>query len=88
MAQPGDDRLALAGCTSAATEDTATDASAGEGFPITIEHAFGETEIEAAPERVATWGWGSTEAALALGYVSADDFDRWVRAEAMIGPRR
>ena len=61
--------LALAGCTSAATEDTATDATAGEGFPITIEHAFGETEIEAAPERVATWGWGSTEAALALGVV-------------------
>jgi fumarate hydratase, class II len=31
---------------------------------------------------------GSTlrEAALALGYVSAQDFDRWVRAEAMIGP--
>jgi fumarate hydratase class II len=32
---------------------------------------------------------GSTlrEAALALGYVSAEDFDRWVRADAMIGPR-
>jgi fumarate hydratase class II len=32
---------------------------------------------------------GSTlrEAALALGYVSAADFDRWVRPEAMIGPR-
>ncbi len=28
------------------------------------------------------------EAALALGYVSAADFDRWVRAEAMIGPGR
>jgi fumarate hydratase, class II len=26
------------------------------------------------------------EAALALGYVSAQDFDRWVRADAMIGP--
>jgi fumarate hydratase class II len=26
------------------------------------------------------------EAALALGYVSAEDFDRWVRAEAMIRP--
>jgi len=26
------------------------------------------------------------EAALALGYVSAEDFDRWVRAERMIGP--
>jgi fumarate hydratase class II len=33
---------------------------------------------------------GSTlrEAALALGYVTPEDFDRWVRAEAMIGPRR
>ena len=33
---------------------------------------------------------GSTlrEAALALGYVSAQDFDRWVRAEAMLGPTR
>jgi fumarate hydratase class II len=28
------------------------------------------------------------EAALALGYVSGPDFDRWVRAEAMIGPRQ
>jgi fumarate hydratase class II len=26
------------------------------------------------------------EAAIALGYVTADDFDRWVRPEAMIGP--
>jgi fumarate hydratase class II len=26
------------------------------------------------------------EAALALGYVNAEDFDRWVRAESMIGP--
>jgi fumarate hydratase class II len=28
------------------------------------------------------------EAALALGYVSAAEFDRWVRADAMIGPSR
>jgi fumarate hydratase class II len=28
------------------------------------------------------------EAALALGHVSAQDFDRWVRADAMIGPAR
>jgi fumarate hydratase, class II len=27
-------------------------------------------------------------AALALGYVSAADFERWVRADAMIGPKR
>ncbi len=61
--------LALAGCSPSAPEETGSDAAAGEGFPITIEHAFGETEIPAAPERVATWGWGSTEAALALGVV-------------------
>src|SRR5512134_2865758 len=32
---------------------------------------------------------GSTlrEAALALGYVSAADFEQWVRADQMIGPR-
>jgi fumarate hydratase class II len=31
---------------------------------------------------------GSTlrEAALALGYVTAQDFDRWVRPESMLGP--
>jgi fumarate hydratase class II len=28
------------------------------------------------------------EAALALGHVSAQDFDRWVRADAMTGPAR
>jgi len=27
------------------------------------------------------------EAALALGYVTAEDFDRWVRAEEMLGPK-
>ena len=28
------------------------------------------------------------EAALSLGYVSAEDFDRWIRPAAMIGPAR
>jgi fumarate hydratase class II len=32
-------------------------------------------------------GTSLREAALALGAVSAEDFDRWVRAEAMTGPR-
>ncbi|MCX7892153.1 MAG: class II fumarate hydratase [Burkholderiales bacterium] len=31
-------------------------------------------------------GTSLREAALALGYVSAADFDRWVRPEAMVGP--
>ena len=61
--------LTLAGCSSAGPEESGPAAASDGTFPVTIEHAFGETEIPAAPERVATWGWGSTEAALALGVV-------------------
>jgi iron-siderophore transport system substrate-binding protein len=61
--------LALAGCASAAPEENGSSAASDGTFPVTVEHAFGETEIPAAPERVATWGWGSAEAALALGVV-------------------
>ena len=50
--------------TSAATSPEATGA-----YPVTIQHAFGETTLEEAPERVVTWGWGSTDAALALDVV-------------------
>ncbi|GAA2240665.1 iron-siderophore ABC transporter substrate-binding protein [Promicromonospora sukumoe] len=65
--------LALAGCASEepAGNDAATPSAGASGatdeFPLTIEHGLGETTIEAAPERVATWGWGSTEAAIAAG---------------------
>ena len=61
--------LALSACAGASADSTGTDAAteSADGFPITIEHAFGETVIEDAPERVATWGGGSTEAAVAVG---------------------
>lgn len=57
-----------------ATAGTSTAPSAAAGgsdaeLPVTIEHAFGETTIEETPERVVTLGWGSTDAALALGVV-------------------
>ncbi|WP_136708664.1 iron-siderophore ABC transporter substrate-binding protein [Agromyces sp. H66] len=61
--------LALAGCSAPASGDGGAAAASDGAFPVTIAHAFGETEISAEPERVATWGWGSTEAALALGVV-------------------
>jgi iron complex transport system substrate-binding protein len=61
--------LALAGCSAAGSEGADSPATSDGTFPVTIEHAFGETEIPEAPERVATWGWGSTEAALAVGVV-------------------
>ncbi|TCK04191.1 iron-siderophore ABC transporter substrate-binding protein [Marinobacterium mangrovicola] len=38
-------------------------------FPITINHAFGTTTIEAKPERVATVAWANHEVPLALGVV-------------------
>lgn len=43
------------------------DEAPSAAFPITIKHALGEAEVTKPPERVVTWGWGSTEAAIALG---------------------
>ncbi|WP_110181125.1 ABC transporter substrate-binding protein [Nocardioides solisilvae] len=45
---------------------TSVDADA---FPVTLEHAFGETTIEAEPKRVATLGWTDQDNVLALGVV-------------------
>lgn len=64
--------LVLTGCagTSAAPgAQEGSSESAGGSFPVTIDHAFGETTIEAQPERVVTVSWGNQEAALALGVV-------------------
>lgn len=62
--------LALSGCatTNDAADGPATETASG-AFPVSVAHAFGETEIDAAPERVVTLGWGSTDAAIALGVV-------------------
>ncbi|WP_217914693.1 iron-siderophore ABC transporter substrate-binding protein [Miltoncostaea marina] len=49
-----------------ASGSTAAAAAAG-AFPVTIEHAFGSTTVEAPPERVVAWGWASADAAIALG---------------------
>lgn len=83
--------LALTACASGSTDDgTAAPeaaASAGTGFPITMEHAFGETVIEEAPERVATWGWGSTEAAISVGvYPVAVAEQAWTVGEGNLLP--
>ncbi|MDF3382194.1 MULTISPECIES: iron-siderophore ABC transporter substrate-binding protein [Sulfitobacter] len=40
-----------------------------QDFPVTVEHAFGETTIEERPERVASVGWANHEVPLALGIV-------------------
>lgn len=60
----GDD---TAGASSAAPA-AAGSADTGE-FPVTVEHAFGETTIEADPQRVVTVGWTDHEIMAALGEV-------------------
>lgn len=72
-AAPSDDADADADRGAGATPDTtaASDDATGatDAFPVTIEHAFGETVIPAEPQRVVTWGWGSADAVLAIGVV-------------------
>ncbi|HET6689799.1 MAG TPA: iron-siderophore ABC transporter substrate-binding protein [Miltoncostaeaceae bacterium] len=61
--------LVLAACggdDDGAQAGAATTGSAG-AFPVTIDHAFGATTVASRPERVVTWGWGSADAAIALG---------------------
>jgi len=62
--------LALTAC-SASGSPAASDGAAAvsEGYPVTIEHVFGETEIAEKPERIVTIGWYSQDVAAALGVV-------------------
>ena len=55
--------------TDAATEPTTATEVDSDAFPVTIEHAFGETTITEEPVRVATLGWTDHDHALALGVV-------------------
>ncbi|QAY63037.1 iron-siderophore ABC transporter substrate-binding protein [Xylanimonas allomyrinae] len=75
--------LALSGCSSSTPDAPAspTEATAGDAtdaFPVTVTSALGDATIESEPQRVATWGWGSTEAAIAVGvYPVAVAEQRW-----------
>ncbi|MFG6401300.1 ABC transporter substrate-binding protein [Microbacterium sp. P04] len=62
--------LTLSACSSGTTpEADASAPAASDGFPVTFEHIYGETVLDTAPERVATWGWGAADAVLSLGIV-------------------
>lgn len=75
--------ILLVGCSSN-TPNSANDSATKEGdlskldttsekattdYPITIQHAFGETVIEEKPERIATVQWANHDVVLALGIV-------------------
>ncbi|MFJ8752401.1 iron-siderophore ABC transporter substrate-binding protein [Streptomyces sp. NPDC102441] len=60
----------LAGCGSDEADAGAGDkapAAASGAFPVTVEHAFGSTEVKKAPERVVSVGYTDDQAILALG---------------------
>ncbi|WP_424475473.1 iron-siderophore ABC transporter substrate-binding protein [Oceanobacillus kimchii] len=71
--------LVLVGCSSQSSteetdepeEESNDSAETEDQYPITIEHALGETVIESKPERIATIQWGNHDDALALGVVPA-----------------
>lgn len=66
--------LLLAGCSTGPADETeAVDGGAGSAdsgaFPVTIEHAYGETTIDAEPTRVVTVGWSDADFVVDLGVV-------------------
>ncbi len=64
--------LLLTGCAAQGAAGSGPDdpaSGAAGAFPVTIEHAFGETVIESQPERVATVAWSNQEVPIALGVI-------------------
>ena len=61
--------LVLAACGGAPAPDAEPAAGAAPGFPVTVEHALGTTEITAPPQRVVSLGYTDQDAILALGVV-------------------
>lgn len=65
----------LAGCSTGSSSsgseaEAAATSKVEEGaYPVTIDHAFGETTIEEEPTRVATIGWTDQDHVLSLGVV-------------------
>ena len=55
------------GGTATSTAPTAAATTAAASFPVTVEHAFGETVVAAQPERVAAISWANQDSAIALG---------------------
>ncbi|HEY8481792.1 MAG TPA: iron-siderophore ABC transporter substrate-binding protein [Spirillospora sp.] len=60
--------LGLAACSGEESDSGGDAKAAGQGgFPVTIRHKYGTTEIESAPKRVVTVGMTDQDAVLALG---------------------
>lgn len=61
--------LTACGTDDSSGSDPTSDGSSAAGFPVHIKSALGTADITEQPKRVVTIGWGSQDAALALGVV-------------------
>lgn len=61
--------LVLTGCSAGSSGSESSSSSDSGAFPVTIKSALGSVTIDKKPERVAVWGWGAADVALALGVV-------------------
>ncbi len=91
--------LALVGCVAPVAPDAAAEEAAAEApvegeaaFPVTLEHKFGSTTIEAAPQRVVALGFTDQDAVLAAGvtpiavryFFGPEDDQVWPWADAAV----
>lgn len=64
--------FSIAACStgpSGGSDQTSTATADAGAFPVTIDSALGKVTLKKQPKRVVTIGWGSQDAALALGVV-------------------
>lgn len=65
--------FAVSACGASDSKSAASSSGSASGatdaFPVTVQHAWGSTTINAAPSRIANSGWSGEDAVLALGVV-------------------
>ncbi|RAY11587.1 iron-siderophore ABC transporter substrate-binding protein [Actinomadura craniellae] len=76
----------LTACGSDEPETPAAAGTAGNAFPVTITHKFGQTTIKAEPKRIVTVGLTDQDAVLALGKVPVATTEWFGGYPGAIGP--
>lgn len=76
----------LAACGSSSDDAAAAPAESDGAFPVTIEHTFGSTTVESAPQRVVVLGVTDSDPVLALGTVPVAIQPYTFFAETGVGP--